>query len=264
MDSEQVRVSEAVQKLAVKMLAVNPAGEGLCLIGGYRYRLLDASCRRSLDIDYHWDGSLEKKQAEVVTLFRKKLLPLIRERMGYDGSVSPATGPDAESSAVKTVELAVWQKKGSLGRITIPVDITRIPCADKPIARTVDGVVYLSASDADMVESKLISIVARPYLEDRDIMDVFLFQDKLVADSAKRVSRKFAQLRLTRNHVLPLLKKLEADRDYHIRNLDGIVKTQIDPPAAANIREAGGAAMIFDRAMELMKVICIFKKERRR
>ena len=37
----------------------------------------------------------------------------------------------------------------------------------------------------------------------------------------------------------------------------------IDPPAAANLRKAGGGAMIFDRVMELMKAVCIFKKERR-
>ena len=264
MENEQVKASEVIQRLAVKVLAIHPAGEGLYLIGGFRYRLLDASCRRSLDIDYHWPGGLEKKQAEVITLFRKKLLPLIRNRMGYEGSVYPATGPDAESSAVKTVELAVWQKEGAIGRITIPVDITRIPCKDKPVARTVDGVVYLSASDADMVESKIIAIMARRHLEDRDIMDVFLFQDKLVMDSARRLARKFAQLHMTHDHVLPVLRKLMADRDYHVRNLEGILRTQVDPPAAANIRKAGGAVIMFDRVMEVLKAVCIFKKEHAR
>ena len=261
MEGEHIRVSEAIQKLAVQVLAVNPAGEGLCLIGGFRYRLLDASCRRSLDIDYHWSGDLEKKQSEVASLFRKKLIPLIRQRTGYDGSVRNATGPDAESTAVKTVELAVWKEDGSPGRITIPVDITRIPCADKPIARTVDGVVYLSASDADMVESKIVAIMARLHLADRDIMDVFLFQDKLVADSAERVSRKFAALNLGRDHVLKVLGTLEADRICRVRNLEGIVKEQLDAPAAANIRKAGGAAMVFDRVMELLKTVCVSTKK---
>jgi hypothetical protein len=262
MDNEQVRVSEAIQKLAVKVLAVNPAGEGLCLIGGFRYRLLDASCRRSLDIDYHWGGDLEKKQVEVITLFRKKLLPLVRERLGFDGSVHPATGPDAESSMVKTVEVAVWQKGGPIGRVTIPVDITRIPCADKPIARTVDGVVYLSASDADMVESKIVAIVARIHLEVRDIMDVFLFQDKLTTNAAERLRKKFALLQLTHGHVSQFLKKLEVDRKYHVRDLEAIVNDQLDPSAAANIRRAGGAAMIFDRVMEILNADCVFRKER--
>jgi hypothetical protein len=235
MEHERERASEAIQKQAVKVLATNPVGEGLCLIGGFRYRLLDASCRRSL-----------------VRLFRKKLLPLLRERMGFDGSVSPATGPDADSPAVKTVELAVWQQHGSLGRITIPVDITRIPCEDKPIARTVDGVVYLSASDADMIESKIVALFARRYLEERDIVDVFLFQGKLAADAGGRVNRKLGTLRLARAGVSEALRKIATDRDYHVRNIEGIVRDQIDPPAAANLHAAGGAATIFDQVLELL------------
>ena len=253
METERVKVSEAIQKLAVQILATNPPGEGLCLIGGFRYRLLDTSCRRSLDLDYHCPGDLEKKQAEIVALFRKKLLPLIRERVEYDGSVNPATGPDADSAAVKTVEVAVWQEKGPLGRITIPVDITRIACADKPIVRTVDGVVYLSASDADMVESKVLAIFLRQHLEERDMVDVFLFQDKFAADSAKRVSRKLSQLRLSKKHVSAMLKKIVADRKYHVRNIEGVVKDQVDSQAAAHIKKAGGAAMIFDQVMELLQ-----------
>jgi len=262
MEDTQTRISEEIQRMAVKMIAVNPAGEGMCLIGGFRYRLLDDSCRRSLDIHYHWSGVLEQKQAAVITLFRKKLLPLIRERTGYEGSVNAATGPDAESPAVSTVELAVWRKDGPLGRITVPVDITRISCIDKPIVRTVDGVVYLSASDADMVESKVIAIMARLYLEDRDIMDIFLFHDKFAVDSGKRVGRKLKRLRLTRDHVALVLKKLAVDRESHIRNLGNIVKEQMDPTPAASIRKAGGAAMIFDRVLELLEWVCGFEKER--
>lgn len=252
MDNEYIGVSETVQRLAVKVLATNPAGEGLCLIGGFRYRLLDASCRRSLDLDYHWPGDLEKKQAEITALFRRKLLPLIYKHMGYEGSVSPATGPDAESPAVKIVELAVWKAGGAAGRITIPVDITRIPCADKPVARTVDGVVYLSASDADMVESKVVAIFARLHMEERDIVDVFLFQDKLTADSAGRVSQKLSQFSLPADRVSDALQRIMADRKHHVRNIEGILKEQLDAPTAANIRKAGGAEMIFDQVMDVL------------
>jgi hypothetical protein len=245
-------ISEAVQKLAVQILATYPAGEGLCLIGGFRYRLLDASCRRSLDIDYHWTGNLETKQAEIVKLFRKKLLPLVRTRLGLEGGVTPANGPDADSPAVKTVELAVWQEHGSHGRITIPVDITRILCEDKPIVRTVDGVVYLSASDADMAESKVLAIFARLRLEERDLIDLFLFQDKLPPDAAGRVNRKLQQLNLTPSQVVTALRKIAADRNYHIRNLESILKDQVDPPAAAAIRAAGGAETVFDQVLKIM------------
>jgi hypothetical protein len=184
---------------------------------------------------------------------RKKLLPVIRERMGYDGSVKPATGPDAESATVKTLEVAVWQQNGPLGRLTIPVDITRIPCADKPIVRTVDGVLYLSASDADMVESKVLAIFLRPYFQERDMVDVFLFQDKFRPDSPGRIRKKLSGLSMSKARVSEMLKKIVADRKYHVRNIEGIVRDQIDAPAAEKLKKAGGAAMIFDRVLEVLK-----------
>ena len=58
--------SEAIQGLIVRTLATNPAGHRLCLIGGFRYRLLDGSARRSVDVDYHWEGDLVAKQREVI------------------------------------------------------------------------------------------------------------------------------------------------------------------------------------------------------
>jgi len=47
-------VADRIQRIIARLIAENPAGRGLCLIGGYRFRLLDHSPRRSVDIDYHW------------------------------------------------------------------------------------------------------------------------------------------------------------------------------------------------------------------
>jgi len=131
--------------------------------------------------------------------------------------------------------------------------ITRIPCADKPIVRTVDGIIYLSASDADMAEGKAVAIFARLHVEERDLVDVFLFQGKLTSDSPRRVGKKLAELSLAREHVSEALKKMVADRKYHVRNIEGILEGQLDAPAVANLRKAGGAAMIFDQVMELLQ-----------
>jgi len=249
---EVFRVSELVQKLAVQVLATHPAGEGMCLIGGFRYRLLDAGCRRSLDIDYHWPGDLAAKQAEIVALFRRKLVPLVRTRLGLNGDVRAATGPESESPAVRIVEVAVWRPGAELGRITIPVDITRIPCADRAIVRTVDGVVYLSASDADMAESKIIALFARRHPEERDMLDLFLFQDKLPGDSAGRVDHKLRQIGVSKAAMEETWRRMVASREYHIRMIEAIVREQVDPVPAANLRAAGGGAMIFDRVMEIV------------
>jgi hypothetical protein len=151
------------------------------------------------------------------------------------------------------VDLAFWRQGGPLGRLTVPLDITRLPCADKPIARTVDGTIYLSLSDADMVESKVLALLNRRYLQERDLFDLFLFEDRVLPDSATRVRRKLTRLHLTSAHVAGSMRKLLDARAYHIRNLEAILKDQVDAPAAANLRKAGGATLVFDRVMELLK-----------
>jgi hypothetical protein len=57
--------TERIQLRAVRVLATHPAGRGLCLVGGFRYRLLNESARASNDIDYHWEGDLQAKQMEI-------------------------------------------------------------------------------------------------------------------------------------------------------------------------------------------------------
>ena len=53
---------ENIQNHIVRLIGQNPCGNRLCLIGGFRLRYLDNSCRFSNDIDYHWEDDLEKKQ----------------------------------------------------------------------------------------------------------------------------------------------------------------------------------------------------------
>ena len=57
-------ITERIQVLAAKILATHAAGRGLCLVGGFRYRMLDGSARASVALNYHWDGNLANKQAE--------------------------------------------------------------------------------------------------------------------------------------------------------------------------------------------------------
>jgi hypothetical protein len=82
MNVERSRNIEEIQRLTAGLVATSPAGVKLCLIGGFRYRLLNRGCRTSLDIDYHWDGDLDNKQAELLELLRGKLLPEVKRRFG--------------------------------------------------------------------------------------------------------------------------------------------------------------------------------------
>jgi hypothetical protein len=149
MKKEDTEILEKIQRLIVKVLATSPQGNNLCLVSGFRFRLLDNSPRASVDVDYHWAGDLSKKQGELVLLFKRKLLPEVKHQLGYDGTVGPKTGPDADSPLVKIVDLAFYRQDVPRSRIEIPVDITRIECFDKPVARSTNGIVYLTVSDKD-------------------------------------------------------------------------------------------------------------------
>jgi len=253
MKVERTRVVENLQRLAAGLIATSPAGHRLCLIGGFRYRLLNQSCRLSLDVDYHWDGGLDEKQAEILVLLRAKLLPEVKRRLGYDGDVGKATGPDADSPSVKTVVMAFYRTGEAGGRIEIPVEITSIPSMDSPVVRTVAGTVYLTASDADMIESKVIALFNRTFVEARDIVDLFLFQDQFVADSAGRLKAKLAELHIRAASVADRCARLRANRAVHARAIAEIIEDQIDAAVAANLKASGGGGMIFDAVMAVLR-----------
>ena len=191
---------ERIQALAAGLIATSPAGHRLCLIGGFRYRLLSRSCRTSLDIDYHWDGDLESKQHEIIDVLRAKLLPEVKRRFVYDGEVRQATGPDA-----------------------------------------------------DMIESKVIALFNRVFLEERDLVDLFLFQDNFIGDSAQRLRTKFAGLHVSPSSVTDRFASLLANRVVHVRAIDEIIEDQIDAAVAANLKAAGGGGMVFDTVAALLR-----------
>lgn len=226
------------------MVATLPVGVGLCLIGGFRYRLLDRGVRRSVDIDYHWEGDLAAKQRELIDLFERRLLPEVRRQMGLEGSVMAARGAAAESTAVAVVELAFWQLGSSIGRIEIPVEITRIQCADPPAARTADGVVYRTASNADMFESKVIAVIGRTFVEHRDLLDLHLFSSHAAPDAAARLRHKLDRLRIDPATVRRRLNDLGRSAARHAAAIDAVIQGQIDPASAATLGDAGGGQAV--------------------
>lgn len=253
MEDEQTNVIEAIQRLAVRVVATHAAGQGLCLIGGFRYRLLDGGARRSMDVDYHWDGDLAEKQSQLAELFKRRLLPEVKRRWGYEGSAAPATGPAADSPSVRVVDLAFWQEDTAESRIEIPVGITRLICLDKPTIRTADGVVYRTPSDQDMVEGKVVAVFSRTTLQHRDLVDLFLFSNHLGADSGARVRQKLSMAEVVEKDVRKQIEDFVKHRAYHIRAIEEVVTTQLDPPAARSIEGSGGGATVLDA---LLAVLC--------
>jgi hypothetical protein len=252
---------ERIQQLAARIVATHPVGRGLCLVGGFRYRLLNDSARISNDIDYHWEGDFQKKQMEVVEVFRSKLLPEVKRQLDYDGDVRSATDPDAESPVVRTVQLAFYRVAEPGSRIEIPVDIIGVARLDMPIVRTVEGTVFLTVSDADMIESKILACLSRSIFKVRDILDIFLFQDALRPGSPRRLSQKLSKLALPPAEAIERLNKLANNRTGHVREIEQLLDQQVIPAVAGNLRAAGGAEMIWDSVMHLLNEIIAKAKE---
>jgi hypothetical protein len=94
---------ERIQSAVATLLATSPSGHQLCLIGGFRYRLLDNSQRFSVDIDYHWAGNLESKQKTISSLLNRKLLPLSQAQFGFDDFGDVGAGERARIGRLRVV-----------------------------------------------------------------------------------------------------------------------------------------------------------------
>lgn len=251
MDKNQQPI-ETIQKMIARIVATNPVGYKLCLVGGFRYRLLDQSARMSTDIDYHWEKDFSNKQKELVAVFQRKLIPEVKRQLGYEGTVLEATGPEAESPAVKIVNLAFWKPDVPYSRIEVPVEITRIVCHDKMTVRAAEGVIYPTASDTDMIESKIISVFNRRVLQHRDLLDIFLFAGQLIYKSPGRIMKKLNQLEIEKKDVQDRLNDLEKSFAYHVKAIDQVIDSQFEPESAANLKVAGGGEMILKEIIKIL------------
>jgi CRP-like cAMP-binding protein len=250
MPSSRPEVIEQLQRMVAALVATQPAGTGLCLVGGFRYRLLDQAVRRSVDIDYHWPGAVLAKQRALAELFERRLLSNVRRRLNLEGS---AHAPAPESATTAVVELAFWRLGSDLGRIEIPVDVIQIECLDPPTVRTADGVVYLTVSDADMFESKVIAVISRGFLEHRDLVDLYLFINHAAPDTASRLARKCASLGIGAEHIARRLADLAAHSQRHAKAVDRILQEQLDPDAAAALAAAGGGQLVMATLSSLLE-----------
>jgi len=253
MGDPKQEVIEAIQRMVVRLLATTGSGVGLALIGGFRYRFLDAGPRVSRDIDYHWSGDLAAKRGELIATFKRRLLREVSRRLGYTGSVAPRSGPDGPSPLVSAVLLAFWRDGEASSRIELPVEITRICCADDLVVKTMDGVTYPTASDRDMIESKVIAVFSRIFLQHRDLLDIFLFANHLAVSSPERIDGKLTELGIDRGRIANRLSDLAVGRSYHSRCIGELIDTQVEAPAAANMVLGGGGEMVFDRVIEILR-----------
>jgi len=257
----KAQTAEEIQKMAVRIVATNPAGNRLQLIGGFRYRFLDNSPRRSNDIDYHTDGELEDKRDKLISLFERTLLPEVKRSLGYEGDVRTADGPGDDSTVVKRLELAFYKTATAYSRIEIPVEVTRVAITDKPQSRAVDGTVMLTVSNQDMVESKVIALVNRRVVEARDFVDIFLYRNQLAGDSRNRLEEKLKQAGLTGEALASRLARLESRREVDIRNIAAVLQQQVDEQVRQALEAGGGAGQVHDTVMSTVTELIAPLKE---
>jgi hypothetical protein len=245
--------ADRLQRTVARLVATSPAGVNLLLIGGFRYRLLDNSQRFSVDIDYHWGGDLAAKQRELLSLCRRVILGQIRRELGYEGSAFPRTGPDADSPGAKFIDLLFW-KPGL--RLEIPLEITRILCLDPPTIRTSEGTVHATPSDADVIESKVIAVLNRAFLQHRDLVDIFLYADKVRPDSPARLKRKLARLHLSARSVAARLLDLQEHGEYHATAIQQVIDQQVETTVARQMKAGGGGRAVLDSALAILRRVC--------
>jgi nucleotidyltransferase AbiEii toxin of type IV toxin-antitoxin system len=245
--------ADKLQRLVANSIARSPVGVNLLLIGGFRYRLLDNSQRLSVDIDYHWSGDLETKQRELLSLCRRTILGQARRELGYQGSASARTGPDADSPTAKFIDLKFW--KGDV-HIEIPLELTRIVCLDPPTIRTAAGTVHATPSDVDLIESKVLAVLNRLFLQHRDLLDIFLYADKLQADSPARIKKKLMKIQLPVETVMRRLKDLQDNQPYHATAIQKVIDEQMETTVGQQITAGGGGKAVLQSALKVLMRVC--------
>jgi hypothetical protein len=249
----QLKETDKLLRFVATLIARNKPGVNLRLIGGLRYRLLNKSQRLSTDIDYHCENPLEETQKELLEFCRRIVVREVKRLLGYDGHASSRTGPDAESPSGKFVDLRFWKPGVSL---EVPVEITNMPRFDPPTVRTVEGTVYATTSDADVIEGKVLAVFNRPFLQHRDLVDIFLFESQLIPDSAARLKQKIESLQVRPESIRGRLKDLEEHADYHAKSIQRVIDQQVEPEAAAQINAGGGGRMVLNLALSVLQRLC--------
>jgi hypothetical protein len=136
------------------------------------------------------------------------------------------------------------------------LEITQILCWDPPTIRTASGTVHATPSDADVIESKIIALLNRLFLQHRDLVDMFLFGDRLRPDSPARLKQKLAALPLPPETIAARLKDLEENREYHATAIQKVIDQQMEATVAQQMNAGGGGRTVLDSALNRLIQVC--------
>lgn len=234
-------------------MASHAVGRNLLLIGGFRYRLLEKSPRTSVDIAYHWNGDLDAKMQEIVTFGERTVLPKVRQNLRFDGAFRAVSGPDNESPNARVVNMVFWKPDLKNSQIVIPLEITHIVCSDPVMIKTLDGVIYPTVSNADSIESKIIAVFNRVFLQHRDLLDIFLYSNQIIEEAPKRIAHKLHVLSVGTERIAKRLADLRLHREYHGRAVQDVINSQLEAAVAEQINNSGGGLFVLDTALQVIE-----------
>ncbi len=84
-------------------------------------------------------------------------------------------------------------------------------------------------------------------------LDIFLFQDALLPDAPARLSQKLRELAIPLADAIKKLDRFALNRAVHVRETERLLGEQVAPAVTANLRAAGGGAMVWDSVIRLLR-----------
>ena len=115
---------------------------------------------------------------------------------------------------------------------------------------------YATPSDTDLIESKIIAVLNRIFLQHRDLLDVFLYADKLQQGSPARIEEKLVKLQVPPEIVSRRLKDLQQNREYHATAIQRIIDEQMETTLEQQINMGGGGRTVLDSAVAVLMRVC--------
>ncbi len=238
-----------IQKHFISMLFKVPASEGLALIGGARLYFLNKSSRFSNDLDYHFDNDLKVKKAEIINFINNDFIPFLKRSFSINARIIP-NHPEEENDNLRVIHLffSITKKKFDL-----PIELTKIIYFDKKNIESFEGTIVSTLSNADIIEGKITAFFSRYYFQARDLVDIWFFKNFLIKESPKRINKKLALLNINKKDVEKKLKDLKNNKDYYIKQIKEVFKSQVLKSVTRQIEHSSGYEKIINDLTGIFK-----------
>jgi hypothetical protein len=99
-------------------------------------------------------------------------------------------------------------------------------------------------------------VLNRLFLQHRDLVDVFLYADKLQADSPTRLHQKLVQMQIPAETIMRRLKDLQDNQQYHATTIQKVIDEQMETTVGHQMNAGGGGKTVLDSVLSVLTRIC--------